>query len=360
MNERPDLDRARIGYVPYSPTFKPPGDRRRFVNWARSRGRPVEIPSGGSGHDIVVLSARADISYWARRPAGSTRIVYDLIDSYLTVPAWRRDDVARGLGKTLLRQHMRLTPSYTKAVEAMCLRADAVVCSTPEQRSVIQQLCPDVRVILDVHDDELHPCPPATPEAGRLRLFWEGLPQNLSGFRPALLEALAVISDCADVSLTVATDERYARWFGRLGVGRTRDLLRDFPVPVRLQPWDVARLPSLAASCDVGVIPLDLDDAFAAGKPENKLLIMWQLGLPVVASATPSYRRVMAEAGVDLTCVSTQDWVKALLRLVDLDARAEAAAAGRGYVGRQHRGTDLRAAWDRLFIDLLNRPPRRG
>jgi glycosyltransferase involved in cell wall biosynthesis len=351
---------ARFGYVPYSSSLTPPGDRRRFVNWARSRNVRFELVRPGSQVDLVVLSARADISLWASHPHDGTRIVYDLIDSYLAVPAWRPHDIARGVGKTLLRQHARLTPSYTRAVIAMCRRADAVVCSTPEQAAELRRYCADVRVILDVHDDELAPAPRARPEPDRLRLFWEGLPENLTGFRPVMFDALRQLRQQVDVSLDVVTAPRFRRWFGRLGWTDTTALLRACPIPATLHEWDLATLPGVAASCDVAVIPLDLRDDFAAGKPENKLLIMWQLGLPTVTAATPAYRRTMQAAGVDWTCTSTDDWVHALLRLGDPAVRSASAAAGAAYVARHHTGEQIRARWDQLFTDLLNRPPRRG
>jgi hypothetical protein len=38
-------------------------------------------------------------------------------------------------------------------MEAMCRRADAVVCSTEEQRRQLLALCPNVHVILDAHGE---------------------------------------------------------------------------------------------------------------------------------------------------------------------------------------------------------------
>lgn len=346
-----------IGYVPYSPSLRPPGDRRRFVNWARSRNIPFELAEPGASYDVVVLSARADISRWARHPRGRGRIVYDLIDSYLTVPAWTPGDVARGLGKTLLRDHARLTPSYTRAVITMCRRADVVICSTPEQRADILRFCPDVRVILDVHDDEILSAPRPAPEPDRLRLFWEGLPQNLSGFRPTLLDALRALSTEMRLSLHVVTDLTYPRWLGRVGVAQTSELLRDLPVDVTLHSWESSSLPSVAAQCDVGVIPLDVRDRFASGKPENKLLIMWQLGMAAVTSATPAYVRAMRAAGLSDTCASTEDWLRALRRLADPRERRVAAGAGGAYVKDQHTGKEIRRAWDEVIRDVATRGP---
>ena len=74
----------RIGYVPYSSSLAMPGDRRRFVAYARARNLPFELARPKERYDIVVLSELADISVWCDYPYG--KIVYDLIDSYLAIP----------------------------------------------------------------------------------------------------------------------------------------------------------------------------------------------------------------------------------------------------------------------------------
>src|SRR6185312_15235316 len=74
----------RIGYVPYSGRFTKPGDRRRFVAYARARNLEFEVADPDKRYDLVVLSETADISVWPDYRHG--KIVYDLIDSYLSVP----------------------------------------------------------------------------------------------------------------------------------------------------------------------------------------------------------------------------------------------------------------------------------
>ena len=42
----------------------------------------------------------------------------------------------------------------------------------------------------------------------------------------------------------------------------------------------------MASICDFGIIPVDQKSLFTLGKPENKLLLLWKLGLPVLVSNT--------------------------------------------------------------------------
>ena len=57
------------------------------------------------------------------------------------------------------------------------------------------------------------------------------------------------------------------------------------------------------------------------GKPENKLGLLWRMGMPVVTSATPAYTRAMNEAGQSLTCKDDAEWMSKLENLI-LDEQA--------------------------------------
>ena len=53
----------------------------------------------------------------------------------------------------------------------------------------------------------------------------------------------------------------------------------------------------IATGCDLAVIPLPLDRPLERGKPESKLVSFWRMGMPVVTSSTPAYRRVDGGGG---------------------------------------------------------------
>ncbi len=67
----------RIGYVPYNPTLKAPGDRRRFVAYAQARNLPFELARFDERYDVVILSEVADISIWSELSARKGRLRSD-------------------------------------------------------------------------------------------------------------------------------------------------------------------------------------------------------------------------------------------------------------------------------------------
>ena len=83
-------------------------------------------------------------------------------------------------------------------------------------------------------------------------------------------------------------------------------------------------------------------------------VIAWRMGLPVITSATPAYRRAMNEVGTpELTCQNESQWIAALDRMMsDEAARLDAAKRGRAYAEGKHGSAALLARWDAMFSSL--------
>lgn len=345
------LQGLRVGYAPNAPGMDAPGDRRRFVHYARARGLAFEPADPARAYDVVVLSERADISVWSRWSKG--RMVYDLIDSYLAIPRSNLKGRLRGLAKFVSGEHRRLQLDHWKAVGEMCRRADAVVCSTLEQRASIRPFNRNVHIVLDAHAEVA--AAPKTDYSGHapFRLVWEGLPQNLTSFEP-LAPVLRALDDRRPIELHLVTDEALYRYLGRYGRRDTRDVAGALFGRVVIHPWRGSDWAAVVSACDLALIPLDTDDPFVAGKPENKLLLFWRLGMPALVSATPAYRRAMALAGLPMACATPQDWARGLDRYVDdAAARSEAGARGLACARTHYSEAGVLAGWDAVFASML-------
>lgn len=347
------LQGLKVGYVPYSADLSQPGDRRRFPFYAERRGITFERVEPDGDHDIVVLSSRADLSSWPTVPEPGPKLVYELIDSYLSLPRWQPRSVLRGLAKFAARETATPVLDYRRAMEAMCRRADAMVCSTLEQRETYLQLNADVHVILDAHTELDGRRKDDFELDETVHLVWEGLPHTVGSFR-AIAEVLRELDRERPLALHLITDLEYAKYAWRFGKARTSDTARGVFPTTYLYEWNVAMLPSIVTAADIAVIPLDLDDPFSRGKPENKLLLLWRLGMPTVVSASPAYVRAMDAAGLDLACRTPDEWLAALRRLVaDRDERERAGRLGAALVDAEHSEAQLLARWDALFASVL-------
>ena len=341
----------RIGYVPYSATLERPGDRRRFVAYAHARNLPFELARPDERYDLVVLSEVADISVWRDYPHG--KVVYDLIDSYLAIP---RSDVKqwlRGAVWYALGRHRRLRLDHWTAIQDMCRRADAVVCTTEEQQGDIQRYCPNVHIVLDVHSSVVHKVKENYSCGEPFNLVWEGLPSNITQLKQ-IRSVLRNINKRQRLVLNIITDPDQPRLLGRFGRVQSLDLAREMFDSVRLHPWEEATCSEFIRNCDLAVIPIDLTDPFVTGKPENKLLLLWRMGMPVVTSATPAYQRAMRDAGLEgLACRDQGEWLIALKRVIgDESLRREAGMRGREFA-ESHFGKEIMLArWDAVFASL--------
>jgi len=329
--------------------LKAPGDRRRFCFYAAHRDLGFDIVGAPEGHPLVVLSPRADIIRWSRVPNEDAKIVYDLVDSYLALPRLTASSIGRGTAKFLSRETSRPALNYRRAIERMCERADAVVCSTEEQRRDILEFNPNVHVILDSHTAIATTRKQSYRAGAVFNLVWEGLPYTLGGFKE-IDDVLRELGRERDLALHLITDLRFRQYAGRFRSRETAKLVRRIFDRCYLYEWNEQMLARIATGCDLGIIPLDLSDPFARGKPENKLLLLWRMGIPTVVSATPAYQRVLEAAGLPMACEDAADWHATLAAYVENEVlRAEAGRRGAEFA-ELHAGDErLLERWDTVL-----------
>lgn len=345
-----DLKGVRIGYVPYSACLTMPGDRRRFVHFASKRRLPIEIADPAERYDVVVLTERADISVWCDYADG--KIVYDLIDSYLAIPRTSVTGCLRGLAKFLSGQSRHLQVDYWKAVERMCRRSDAVVCTTLEQKRDISPFCDNVHLILDSHSMVANGNKQDYGAGKPFRIVWEGLPHTLSSL-DLIAGFLRRVHSQKPIELHIITDRTYFGYLGKYCLTDTAKQIEKIYAGAKLHEWREETCGEIICGCDLAIIPLDLKDQFQAGKPENKMLLFWRMGMPVVASATPAYVRAMLLAGMDLVCANSAEWETKVLACIESEEiRRQAGQRGRSYVEAHCSDEAIFAAWDRMMVSL--------
>lgn len=351
-----DLTGLRIGYAATTADLDTPSDRRRFVHYARKRGIPFELARPCEAYDVVVVTQRADISVWKRYRPGQTKIVYDAVDSYLAIPRWGFKAQLRGLSKFVTRQSRYLQLSYHKTVEQMCGRADAVICSTEEQKQRILRSCGNVRVILDFHAGDATAMKSDYTCGDILNFVWEGLAS--SGIPLVLLrEILEPLARKRKIALHLITDLTYYRYHNLLVKRHTAEevhrVFKGIPCNVYVYQWNSQMFSKIVCACDLALIPLRLDDPFRAGKPENKLLLFWRMAIPTIVSATPAYQRTVQRCDLPMSCTTLEEWHHTIEKYVsDEDARRHAGEAGKRFVEQNYGEEAMLRCWDEVFDTL--------
>lgn len=345
------LRSLRIGYVPNSPLLDAPGDRRRFVHYAKMRSLQFEIADPTQKYDVVILSECADLSVWSKYKGGA--LVYDLIDSYLAIPRTDIKGCFRGLAKFLTRQSRYPQFDHWKAIELMCRHSSAVICSTNEQKRDISRFCANVHVILDSHIGVTRSIKRNYAPNRPFRLVWEGLPYTLGSIK-VIQRVLEKISARHSIELYLLTDLEYFSFLGQYGRTSTLKAARKLYPNVKLIEWKEETAAEIICSCDLAIIPIDLSDPFASGKPDNKLVLFWRMGMPVLTSATPAYDRAMASAGLSMTCATAKEWEEALeIYVTNEDKRSIAGECGLKCVDNHYTEVELLRKWDAVFQSIF-------
>jgi hypothetical protein len=350
-SRRMSMSNPRIGYAPFSADFSHPADRRRFVAYARSRHLNFEIARPSERYDLVVLSEVADINVWSQYRHG--KVVFDLIDSYLAVPATDPKQLLRGLVWFANGRHSRFRLNFKAALERQCLAASAVICTTDAQLRDISRLNRNVYVILDAQDDVARVRKTNYDAVEPIRLVWEGLPSNLFHLR-VIGSVLRDLAKQRPLVLNIVTEPSHMRFLGRFGRVESIDIARQYFDQVVYHRWEAATLSSIVTSCDIAVIPIDLTDALGVGKPANKLLLFWRMAMPVITSRTAVYQETQRGAGLEhLACGSDTDWQNALVTLMTSEReRREAGERGYAFVTENFSYHSFLRSWDQVFTSL--------
>ncbi|MCK5608112.1 hypothetical protein KAR91_39895 [Candidatus Pacearchaeota archaeon] len=348
-----NLNGLRIGYVPISDKLDQPGDKRRFCYYANKRGVAFEIAKPSESYDLVVVTQSGDLSVWNDYQKGNAKIVYDFIDSYLAIPRWNLKGLLRGLGKYVAGQSQYLRLDHWKNLQDMCRRADAVICSTDEQKQDILQFCQNVHIILDIHSSVTRTVKTDYSAGDVFNFVWEGLPQNIQPFYE-IKDVLESLKQNHKIALHIVTDLEYGQYLKKYRKRHTVDITRKLFDYVYIYEWNEQLCSTIISACDMALIPLPLNNPLYKGKPENKLLLFWRMGVPVVTSASPAYLRAMNGCGLTMTCRTTEDWIRVLEHYMgDEEARQDVGQRGLAYANEHYSEETILKRWDDVFASVL-------
>lgn len=348
------MKKLRIGYQPLSADLSQPGDRRRVVFWAKHRGHEI-VTDLNQPVDVILLSEKADFGAFPKK-ASRAPVIFDLVDAYLAKESHAKDWF-RGSSKVLTGQLSGAPKAFTKFVENLCLSAAAVICSSPEQKETIAPFSENVHVILDSHD-ELPMIPFSQQnEQSRKYILWEGMPATIGGVSQ-IANALESIQKNRDLEMRFVTNMKYFLLLGRFLERDTSALLEktmgNMYSHSKIISWSTQNLVEEAKRASVAVIPIDLSNPLQYLKPENRLLIMWRLGLPCLTSPSPAYKRVASIAQTDTICSSLEDWQVKMTKVLDrCDVAEEIVSQGQTYLKEFHNKDLLLARWDAAFESVL-------
>jgi hypothetical protein len=339
---------VRIGYEGYSSLNDGIADRRRIIFWSNSRGHQI-VSSRDENADIIVISSSADLHYWSKFDTQKP-LFLDSVDGLLGESS-RCRDLVRGYGRWFTSSTQGSTfGSFSKLILSVAKKCQGVICSSPEQVKVWGEYGVKATAILDIHEEiPFLSSEKKLPPNEKRVLFWEGLPATLGSLY--LLSELFNRNKTSNFEINVLTQlnsYKYMNKYLRVNVSKMVSAQLDFSnVQSNVFKWDKNNLLLSARSSHLGVIPVDAMLGYNTLKAENRLLIMWRMGLPVLTSPLASYVRVMSAAGIPGICSSKSDWAELGAKLLrSPEMRLEFAEKGKAYLATYHALEDILEKWD--------------
>ena len=361
------LELLKIGYVPHSTDLEHPADRRRLAAWAVSNEIKLNVENPLES-DVLVLSSAANFGHWLSR--ATQPVILDLVDGYMGEHPSFLKNFARNFLRSLQGTSNLKWITYTRHLRAACQRSDAIIVASPEQGETILKYNSNVYVILDDHSElTVHRTrevtkTPKRPSSGNMKyLFWEGFGYTLKHFQLIAKELDAFLSR-ENWRMYILTVPVFPRWGGFLGKMNSQTLIRKwFPNSwerIEVVPWSLENVERFSSMSEVAIIPIDKSDKFGSLKSENKLLSMWQLGLPVLFSNIPAYLRV-ANASSQLSfCIDDEEWAAAFDSLIDSRRQLTSGDQERRlYMSRFHTHEILMSQWS-IVIEKYARMTTNG
>ncbi|MBL4818471.1 MAG: hypothetical protein JKY15_04470 [Deltaproteobacteria bacterium] len=189
-----------------------------------------------------------------------------------------------------------------------------------------------------------------------VHIAWEGMGSNAWTFRE-IAPVLKQIHQKKPIALHLVTDLEYPSHNGPLAWKHSlkkelTGILKG--IPFYLYEWNSAMLSTICTQCDIALLPIPQKPPIYWAKPENRLLMLWRMGLPVLTSSTPAHMRCMKAVGINEMYATKEDWGRCLETLIgDEDLRKKTALLGQNYACQAANDQALADKWITVLESVL-------
>nr|WP_075440446.1 hypothetical protein [Prochlorococcus marinus] len=299
-----------IGYLPYSPDLSSTGDRRRFLWFCKEKKIKFEIANYHKEYKIIYAVYGSNLSQLIeyKKKFPKTKIIFEIVDAHLEE---KNLFIVyfRGLLRFLLGKEKTFYLNYNNLIKKMIRISEVVVCSTKYQKSYLKKLNKNIIISLDYIEDDFSKVISKIKETTKkIDVFWEGKAWSLkhlkilNNFSRELKQKIH-IHILTDLSTEVIPNLYHLK---------AKKISRSFKFNFTLYQWDKKLVKKISNLCQIGIIPILENDKVAQSKPENKLILMWTLGLPVFTSNTKAYSFAMGKLNKKYICKDKKNWEKNL------------------------------------------------
>ena len=342
-----DLKKAKINLnLPNRNIFEP-GNRRRIIYYLNKKKLNYNISKYEKNSNLIYFNQYSDLS--SINFYRDKFYIFDFVDSYLFIPIFDFKNILRGLGKFVFGSHSKLQINFRETLINNCKKADLVICATDEQKKIISKFNNKVFPILDFNDKYFREQKKNFNIKKKIKISWEGLPENIVQLKE-IKSSLSKLSKEFKIELVVITDSYYYKFLRSIIKIDTKKYLQKIlgdEIQFRHVEWKIDTYFKEIINTDFVVIPINLNDKLVAGKPENKLLHLWKLKMPVITSETSAYKRTMNKAGLNHYAKNDNNFYKLCKRFIqNKNLRIINAKKGYNYSLKEFSNNKIMKNWD--------------
>ena len=261
-----------------------PGDRRRFAAYARLKGTADRICQAQRRYDLAYVTYSSDLPGWIarkRREGDRLKLVFELIDAYFTQtnPVRR---LPQGHRAPAARHRQPVVAGPAADADRRVRAADAVICSTEEQRETIRRYNPNDFISFDyfaTSSDRRR----WTIADRQAQVVWEGQSTTL----PNLQVIREPLNDLRDRSSSTSSPIRDPSLFRAVHSYPAMDALDGIECDKHFHRWDRATFLERHHGLRSCGHPDRAGERLVVGQAGEQAGSAVAIGMPVLTTATP-------------------------------------------------------------------------
>ncbi|MDC3335998.1 hypothetical protein OAV71_05770 [Opitutales bacterium] len=342
----------KVLFLPSSTNGLGAVDRRRFLAFQSAEKSFSFTFNPKEQYDLIFCAGSGDINLAIKLRESGKPLIYDYANHYLVEDNFYKN-IFRPIYFSLHKRHKYCFKSFKNSIIRIIRNSDAVVCSSQQQKIYIKSKVNyhNTTVLTDFFEFDF---PFLFRKENNLKienknaLFWEGQAENLINFKSINKTIFE------KESMNLVTDLSYRDGLFRRSTKLYCDrIFKNY----NLLNWNQSNVKYLSQKSDIAIIPIDTDIPIYYAKPENKVILMFLLGLPVITSSIPSYQNILCQTGIsNLLITQERCWGDAIhdLRMMSLKNQVDLKLGLRDFALKNYSTSSLKTRWKTLFEKVIS------
>lgn len=351
----------KISYIPTSNYSKNIGyDLRNIILYSKLKKIKVHKFNINQRYDYLVLPPTFDLSDFEWLKSRKEKIIFQLVDHYLSESFFSYKNYLRGLLKFLNRENKFIVFNYKKKLQEICRISHSVICSSEEQKDKILIYNKNVNIFFEGNFKNIKNFKKNFKKKKIFKIIWEGRCENIPSLNVFNLAFKKLIKK-NNIELHIISDFEINKISSIMNYQSLSEVKKIFKnefstnttineSKVFFHQWNLSFLEMLITNSDLAIIPLRKNNNFESGKGNNKLLMFMRHKIPILTSENRAYKNIFKNINVDATCASTKEWINKVQGLINSESlRKKFAIKGFKYAKKHFGEKEFIKQWDDLF-----------